>query len=151
MASKRGYLQTLRPHGLKLARLLCPWDSPDKNTGVGCHCLLQEIFPTEGSNPHLLCLLHCKWILYPVSHQGSPLSMTLEDMNWPPYASEKACKNLSYTQVQSVFVEGIDSHFKIITSHWISSLALGQEVAGWRRERETTWNTDSVIPLKSLQ
>ena len=36
------------------ARLLCPWDSPGKNTGVGCHCLLQGIFPNQGSNPRLL-------------------------------------------------------------------------------------------------
>ena len=35
------------------ARLLCPWDSPGKNTGVGCHFLLQGIFPTQGSNPCL--------------------------------------------------------------------------------------------------
>ena len=35
-------------------RLLCSWDSPGKNTGVGCHCLLQGIFLTQGSNPHLL-------------------------------------------------------------------------------------------------
>ena len=33
------------------ARLLCPWDSPGKDTGVGCHTLLQGIFPTQGSNP----------------------------------------------------------------------------------------------------
>ena len=33
-------------------------DSPDKNTGVGCHALLQGIFPTQGSNPYLFCLLH---------------------------------------------------------------------------------------------
>ena len=46
-------------------------DSPAKNTGVGCHALLQGIFPTQGSNP---CLPHCKWILYPLSQQGSPLS-----------------------------------------------------------------------------
>ena len=37
---------------------LCPWDSPGKNTGVGCHALLQRIFPIQGSNPCLLCLLH---------------------------------------------------------------------------------------------
>ena len=37
---------------------LCPWDSPGKNTGVGSHALLQGIFPTQGSNPRLLCLLH---------------------------------------------------------------------------------------------
>ena len=43
------------------------WNSPDKNTGVGCHFLLQEIFPTQGSNPGLL---HCRQMLYPLSHQG---------------------------------------------------------------------------------
>ena len=36
----------------------CPWDSPDKNTGVGCHFLLQGIFPTQELNPSLLHLLH---------------------------------------------------------------------------------------------
>ena len=36
------------------ARLLCPWNFPGKNTGVGCHFLLQGIFPSQGSNPHLL-------------------------------------------------------------------------------------------------
>ena len=39
-------------------RLLCPWNSPGKNTGVGFHALLQGIFPTQGLNPHLLHLLH---------------------------------------------------------------------------------------------
>ena len=46
------------PPGLKLARLFCPWSFPGKNTGVGCHFLLQGIFPTQGLNPHLLRLLH---------------------------------------------------------------------------------------------
>ena len=55
---------SLRPCGLKPARLLCPRDSPGKNTGVGCRAFLQGIFPTQGSNPHLLCLLHCRWVLY---------------------------------------------------------------------------------------
>ena len=44
-------------------------DSPGKNTGVGCHSLLQGIFPTQGSNPGLR---HSKWILYCLSHLGSP-------------------------------------------------------------------------------
>ena len=39
------------------ARLRCPWDFPGKNTGVGCHFLLQGVFPMQGSNPHLLRLL----------------------------------------------------------------------------------------------
>ena len=50
-------------------RLLCPWDSPGKNTGVGSHSLLQGIFPTQGLNPGLL---PCRQILYHLSHQGSP-------------------------------------------------------------------------------
>ena len=50
------------------ARLLCPWDFPGKNTGMGCHALLQGIFPTQGLK---LCLLYCTQILYPLSHLGS--------------------------------------------------------------------------------
>ena len=46
----------LKPYGLEPAKLLCPWDSPGKNIGVGCCALLQGTFPTQGSNPHLLCL-----------------------------------------------------------------------------------------------
>ena len=42
-------------HGLQPTRLLCPWDFPSKSTGMGCHALLQGIFPTQGSNP--LCLM----------------------------------------------------------------------------------------------
>ena len=42
---------SVRPYGLYPARLLCPWDSPGKRTGVGCHALLQGIFPTQGLNP----------------------------------------------------------------------------------------------------
>ena len=45
-------------------RLFCSWDSPDKNTGVDCHALLQGIFPTQEFNLHLLQLLHCRQILY---------------------------------------------------------------------------------------
>ena len=59
---------SLQPHGLRPTRLLCPWNSPGKNTGVGCHFLLQGTFPTQRSNPGLL---HYRWILYCLSHQGS--------------------------------------------------------------------------------
>ena len=52
------------------ARLLCAWDSPDKNRGVGCHLLLQGIFPKQGSNPWLL---HWQADSLPLSHQGSPV------------------------------------------------------------------------------
>ena len=54
-------------------RLLCPWDFPGKNIGVGCYFLLQRIVPTQGSNLCLLCILHCRWILYQQCHLGSPV------------------------------------------------------------------------------
>ena len=44
---------SLPHHGLQPVRLLCPWDSPGKDTAVGCHALLQGIFSTQGSNPGL--------------------------------------------------------------------------------------------------
>ena len=47
----------------------CPWDPPGKDTGAGYPALLQGIFPTQGPNPGLL---HCRQILYYLSHQGSP-------------------------------------------------------------------------------
>ena len=53
---------SLVPHGLQPARLLCTQDFPGKNTGVGCYFLFQ------GSNPSLL---HCRQILLPLSHWGS--------------------------------------------------------------------------------
>ena len=45
---------SLWPHGLQPARVFCPWNFPGKNTGMGCHFLLQGIFLTQGSNLHLL-------------------------------------------------------------------------------------------------
>ena len=51
-------VQLLQPLGLQPTRLLCSWDFPGKNTRVGCHFLLQEIFLTQGSNQHPLYLLH---------------------------------------------------------------------------------------------
>ena len=53
-------------------RLLCPWDSPGKNTGVGFHALLQGIFLTQGSNPHLLRLLHWQAGSLPLVPPGKP-------------------------------------------------------------------------------
>ena len=57
---------SLRPLGLQPIRLLCLWNSPGMNTGVGFHSLLQGIFLTQGSNPDLL---HCRQILYHLRHQ----------------------------------------------------------------------------------
>ena len=61
--------KSLWPHGLQPTRLLSLWNFPGKSTGVGCHFLLQGIFPTQGSN---LGLPHCGQTLYHLNHQGSP-------------------------------------------------------------------------------
>ena len=64
---------SLWPHGLQPARPPCPENSPGKNATVGCHFLLQGIFPTQKLNPGLL---RCRQILYHLSHQGGPKDAT---------------------------------------------------------------------------
>ena len=59
---------SLQPHGLHR-----PWNSPGQKTEVGSRSLLQGIFPTQGSNPGLL---HCRRILYQLSHQDNPLLLS---------------------------------------------------------------------------
>ena len=70
---------SFRTHGLQPTSLLCSWDSPGKNTGVGSHSLLQGIFPTQGLNPGLL---HYRQILYclslPLGDFKSEQVLTLE-------------------------------------------------------------------------
>ena len=61
------------PHGL-----YSPWNSPEQNTGVDSLSLLQGIFPTQGLNQGLP---HCRWILYQLSHKGSP-----RILEWVAYA-----------------------------------------------------------------
>ena len=59
-------------------------DPTGKNTGVGCHALLQGIFPIQGSNPGLP---HCRRILYQLSHQGSPVIICWISFTWLHYLS----------------------------------------------------------------
>ena len=69
---------TLRSHGLWPARLFCPWDLLGENTGVSCHILLQGIFPTRGSNQHLL-----HWQADSLlSHQRSPTALRRSQPCW---------------------------------------------------------------------
>ena len=72
-------LDSLRPGGL-----YSPWNSLGQNTGVGSLSLLQGIFPTQGSNPGLL---HCRQILYQLSHKGN-----LWMLEWVvyPFSSESS-------------------------------------------------------------
>ena len=61
------------------SRLLCLWKFPSKDTGAGCHFLLQGIFPAQGSNPHIPQLLQRQADSLPLSHLGSPWVQL-----WPP-------------------------------------------------------------------
>ena len=65
----------LQPYGL-----YSPWNSPGQDTVVGSLSLLQGIFPTQGSNPGLP---HCRWILYRLSHQGSPGVCVILQISYP--------------------------------------------------------------------
>ena len=70
---RRARAQSLQPRPTLLDPVdwfLCPWDSPGKSTGVGCHALFQGIFPTQGSNPGLP---NCRQILYQLSYQASKI------------------------------------------------------------------------------
>ena len=65
-------------------------DSPSKKTGLGCHTLLQGIFPTQISNPDLL---HCRQILYCLNHQG------ISTRNWGNFPLFNAAKT-SYLKIK---------------------------------------------------
>ena len=64
---------SLWPYGLYTTSLLCPWDSPGKNTGAGCHALFQCIFPTQRLNLCLLCLLNWQVNSLPLVPPGKPI------------------------------------------------------------------------------
>ena len=84
-------------------------DSPGKNTGVGCHALLQGIFPTQESNPGLL---HCRQILYQLSYAGS-LNYLLGIIIFVLHpllvigCSNKLCENIIYTPSGNLLDPGI--------------------------------------------
>ena len=84
---------SLQLHGLQPASHLCPWNSPGKDTGVGCH---SPLFLTQGSN---LGLLHCRQVISRPSHQGSPF--VPEDSTFPV---------LCLSQVHSSEIQGYQYH-----------------------------------------
>ena len=90
-------------------------NSSDKNTGVGYHALLQGIFPIAGSNP---VLLHCRWILYWLNHQGSP--RILEWVSYPFFRGPSPPRNWTMSpalQADSLPAECVKIH-KTVNSMW---------------------------------
>ena len=103
-------------------RLLCPWDSPGKNTRVGCHALLQGIFQTQGLNPGLL---HCRKILYHLSHEGSPMLCSNHSRYF--FTKKKKMKHF-HPQCLSVL------NFSILSSHCFTIFIISLYVYNWLRE-----------------
>ena len=105
-----------RLHRPQSTRLLCPWNSPGKNTGMGCHFLLQGIFPTQGSNQGLLCLLYLQEGSLPlvppgkskpgVSNPFLPLRQRACNLGWSPEtasATVNGPRNEHYSKIGGPF------------------------------------------------
>ena len=119
---------SLWPHELQPTRLLCPWDFPGKNTGVGCHFLLQAIFLTWGSNPHLLLLKYCVYFtLIRTRHMSSAPG--------PLVASPYLIKQGSF--------EGCGP------GKWVIDMWLMKVATGWPGGEQIEDRTTSVSPARN--
>ena len=87
------------PHGL-----YSPWNSPGQNTGEGRLFLLQGIFPTQGLNPGLP---HCRWILFQLSHKGSP-----RILEWVSYSSSVSSRPRYRTGSPALQVDSLPTELK---------------------------------------
>ena len=105
------------PMNYSPTRPLCPWNSPGKNIGVGFHALLQGIFLTQGSN---LGLLHCRQILYHLSHQGSPAGEKLSHYSgytprFPILVITSLCSRVGTKRIRSISPDSFP-HPSVVTS-----------------------------------
>ena len=98
------------PWTVACTKLLHPWDFQGKTTGVGCHFLLQGIFPTQGSNPGLS---HCRQTLYLLSHQRSPV--------WPSNSTSR------YTHTHTHTLESRDLNRRHMFTNVHSSISHNQK------------------------
>ena len=86
-------------------RLLCPWDSPGNNTGVGCHFLLWGIFPSQGSNPSHFCLLPWQVGSSPLAPPGKPMFICLFS-----HLSRSVCVLWAKSALCSLFTASLFQH-----------------------------------------
>ena len=134
--SHSGVSCSLRLRGLQPARLVCPWDSPGKDTGVGCHFLLHGILPTQELNPGLP---HHRQIVYSLSYReailrGSLLLSVTEHLS--PKRTEVSlgstrapcgyqCELQTLTMFKSQF------HYFLTVQCWINYLGLVFSSVTW--------------------
>ena len=112
-----------------------PGDSPGKNTGMGCHALLQGILPSQGSNP---CLPHWRQILYRLSHQGNPY-VTVKQIN-NTVAGRGEMETLLYTpcEVMYCYLKGeyYKSKIYIINSKATTDWLVQSQVPTYNNSRD---------------
>ena len=107
----------MRPHGLDTARLLCSWNSSGKNTGVGCHFLIQGIFLMQGSNKGLL---HCRQILLSTRKFSSVQSLSrvrFFEVPWTaPFWASLSITN-SRSLLKLMFIESVMPSSHLVCCH----------------------------------
>ena len=106
-------LPTAGSHGV--FRFFCPWNTPGKNTGVGCHSLLQGIFPTQGLHLSRLC---CREILNHLSYQGSPFVYHFPNL-WPLWGKIlRELSNMDMLPCKAILVAVAVEDFIHIVAHF---------------------------------
>ena len=115
------YPTVCNPWIVACTRLLRPWDSPGKSTGVGCHFLLQGIFLTQGSN---LGLLHCRQTLYPLSHQGSSRA-------FPITVAPLIISRSNIAQWKCIWLRQVDLAVTVFFNSHFISLSLHYYISKW--------------------
>ena len=133
---------SLRLYGLWPTRLLCLWDSPGKNTGVGCHALLQGIFQTQGSNQNqgwnlcLLRLLHWQAGSLP---PGKPLPSIYERKKESEVAQscltlcDPMDSSLHQAPLSTGFFKARVLEWGAIAFSWKEGVATHSSIVAWRR------------------
>ena len=107
---------SLWPHGLQTTRLLCPWESPGKNTELGCHFLLQGIFLTQGSNS---CLLHWQMDSLLLCHRGRRIQNLKANS---PRSVEYCSWSLKVVWRQNSSLHGDIPYMGNSVTSWLSSI-----------------------------
>ena len=104
-----------RLSGLEPARLLCPWNSPGKNNRVGCHSLLQGIFPTQGWNPSLL---HCRGFF----------------TVWAMREENISCPNMHLALLISAFPKMKSNFVNEDKGTWLLKVTNNKYLSNWQKE-----------------
>ena len=137
------------PCGLKPTKLLYPWDPPGKNTGMGCHFLLQGIFPTQGLNPSLLSLLHWQVVSLPLEPPGNPIYWESHGQQGDQPVSPKGnqpCIFIGTTdaEAEAPIIWPYDAKGQLIGKGSDAGKIEGRRRRGWQRMRKLDGITVSM-------